>query len=90
MKNRYGQEYWFEEVEPKTFRFHMDENVGGFGMRMGGREGQEKIDMNDLGMFDPSGGPYVSVDGEVWLDNDTKAKVTRIMIMEEDIFVEVE
>ena len=33
--------------------------------RYGGKEGVEGIDANDLGMFDPSGGPYVSLGMEI-------------------------
>jgi hypothetical protein len=84
MKNRYGEEYWFEEVEPKTYRFHMEDNAG-FAMRMGGREGQEQLDMKDLGFFDPSGGPFVQIGSIV----DGKA-VTRISSREDGIYVDVE
>jgi hypothetical protein len=37
-------------------------------MRYGGREGQEEIDMNDLGFFDPSGGPYVAIGSKIYWD----------------------
>ena len=97
MKNRYGDEYYFEEVEPKIYRFHMETSKSGFGMRMGGKEGQEKIDMNDLGMFDPSGGPFVCVGGKIYWDEIHDGKkggapkiVKRIMRREDGIFVEVE
>jgi len=96
MKNRYGVEYWFEEVEPKTYRFHM-EDKGGFGMRFGGKPYQEGIDMNDLGMFDPSGGPYVAIGSKIYYDEINGGKegdepliVKRIMNPKEGIFVEVE
>jgi hypothetical protein len=36
--------------------------------RMGGKEGQEGIDPNDLGMFDPSGGPYVAIGSKIFYD----------------------
>lgn len=90
MKNRYGDEYYFEEVEPKIYRFHMETSKSGFGMRMGGKEGQEKIDMNDLGMFDPSGGPFVRCGNKVWLDDNTSATVTRIKSDVTGIYIEVE
>jgi hypothetical protein len=89
MKNRYGVEYWFEEVEPKTYRFHM-EDKGDFGIRFGGKEGQEQLDVRDLGMFDPSGGPFVSVGGNVWLDETTVSEVTKIRSDVTGIYVEVE
>ena len=59
-KNRYGDEYWFENIEPSKYRFVMT----GTSMkwcRYGGHELQEHMDMNDLGMFDPSGGPYIPI-----------------------------
>jgi len=33
--------------------------------RYGGKEGQEGLDTNDLGMFDPSGGPYICLGTKV-------------------------
>ena len=32
---------------------------------MGGKEDQEGIDPNDLGFFDPSGGPFVAVGSKI-------------------------
>ena len=60
MKNRYGVEYSYVKVSDNKYRFEMAEDEMMY-MRVGGREGQEKIDMNDLGMFDPPGGPYVDI-----------------------------
>ena len=56
--NRYGQEYWFEKHSDNEMMFFMPKDDG-FG-RIGGKPGQD-IDLNDLGMFDPSGGPYISI-----------------------------
>ena len=67
MKNRYGVEYTFVKYDDNLYRFNMDEEEMKY-MRMGGREGQEQIDMNDLGFFDPSGGPFVSVGGKIYWD----------------------
>jgi hypothetical protein len=36
--------------------------------RFGGKEGQEGIDHDDLGMFDPMGGPYVGVGSGIYWD----------------------
>jgi len=33
MKNRYGKQYWFEQVEDGSLRFHMEDTSGS--MRMG-------------------------------------------------------
>lgn len=57
MRNRYGDEYSFEAVDANTYRL-----VGELKYwRFGGKEGQESIDMNDLGFADPSGGPFISM-----------------------------
>ena len=95
MKNRYGKEYWFEKVDKKTYRFHMEED-GTKWIRFGGKEGQTVLDYNDLGMFDPAGGPFVSVGSSIYWNEikgagkRTKHKtVDRIRSTEEGIFVEV-
>jgi hypothetical protein len=36
--------------------------------RYGGKEGQDGIDMTDLGFFDPSGGPYVAIGSKIYWD----------------------
>lgn len=61
--NRYGDVYWFEPLGDSRYKFVMNSgmNVWIKGCRFGGKEGQHNIDMNDLGMFDPSGGPYVTL-----------------------------
>jgi hypothetical protein len=62
--NRYRDEYkWVAENET-TYRFEMTGNSLEY-CRYGGKEGVEGIDANDLGMFDPSGGPYVSLGMEI-------------------------
>lgn len=57
MKNRYGDEYWFDQVQPNLYTIKGDLKY----WRFGGREGQENIDLNDLGFVDPSGGPWLAV-----------------------------
>lgn len=84
MKNRYGKEFSFEKVNETTYKFVMAEEDMRY-MRWGGKKGQNGIDDNDLGFFDPSGGPFVSAGYEV----EGKA-VTKIMCNKEGIFVEVE
>lgn len=56
--NRHGQEYWFEKHGDNEMMFFMPENDGF--CRIGGKSGQD-IDWNDLSMFDPAGGPYISI-----------------------------
>lgn len=59
MKNRYGDEWSWEDLGNNKYKFHMSGNSLEFG-RYGGKVGQKGIDIEDLGMFDPSGGPYIS------------------------------
>jgi hypothetical protein len=57
MKNRYGDEYSFLQVDENTYTI-----VGALKYwRYGGREGQSQMDFNDLGFVDPSGGPFISI-----------------------------
>ena len=87
MKNRYGVEYSFTRVEDRTYRFNIAESETSV-MRMGGRE-EAEIDMEDLGFFDPSGGPFVEVGSKIYWDKEPLT-VTRIMSREDGIFVEAE
>ena len=96
MKNRYGVEYRFVEHDDKVYLFDMSEEGMKY-MRLGGKDGQEGIDYRDLGMFDPSGGPYVAVGSKIYwdeIDGATEQKpltVKRIRYSEEEgMFVEVE
>lgn len=96
MKNRYGVEYCFVQYDDNLYRFNMDEEGMKY-MRMGGREGQEQIDMNDLGFFDPSGGPFVAIGSKIYWDeihNGVEGKMPLLVkrIMDygaEGLFVEV-
>ena len=96
MKNRYGDEYHWEKLNDNEYKFVMEGDSLKY-CRYGGKEGQEKLDPNDLGMFDPSGGPYVAVGSKIYWDEiyeGTKQEpliVTRIMNRgAEGLFVEVE
>jgi hypothetical protein len=57
MRNRYGDEYTFESVGENTYTIKGDLKY----WRFGGREGQEQMDLSDLGFVDPSGGPFIEV-----------------------------
>ena len=101
MKNRYGVEYNYVKCDDKLYRFDMSEEGMKY-MRFGGKEGQKGIDYRDLGMFDPSGGPYVSVGSKIYWDEiheGTKQEpltVKRILFFQEEegeedgLFVEVQ
>lgn len=73
MKNRYGNEYWFEPVEHNVYRVCGDLKF----WRFGGREGQSGIDLEDLGFCDPSGGPFIST-GYTIQDREHNRKVVKI------------
>ena len=81
MRNRNGDEYWFEAVDANTYKILGNLNY----WRFGGKEGQERIDGNDLGFVDPSGGPFISAGYEI-----EGRKVTRIHLNDNDILFEVE
>ncbi len=61
MKNRYGDEYRFEQVNESTYTIVGDLKY----WRFGGREGQEQMDMSDLGFVDPSGGPFIQLGARI-------------------------
>lgn len=96
MKNRCGVEYSFEKCGDNLYRFNMDEEGMKYS-RFGGKEGQESIDMMDLGMFDPIGGPYIAVGSKIYWDEIHEATEQKPLIVkrimdrgEEGLFVEVE
>lgn len=96
MKNRHGVEYSYVKYDDNLYRFNMAEEHMKY-MRYGGKEGQVGIDYNDLGMFDPSGGPYVAVGSKLYWDEIHEGVeqdpliVKRIMDRgAEGLFVEVE
>ena len=57
MRNRYGDEYTFDRVDENTFTITGDLKY----WRFGGREGQEQMNLSDLGFVDPSGGPVIEI-----------------------------
>ena len=81
--NRYRDTYRWTPKEDNTYLFEMDGNSMVY-VRMGGREDVKGIDMSNLGMFDPSGGPYISLGMKV----DGKP-ITRISSTEDGMLVEV-
>lgn len=71
MRNRYGDEYWFEQVDGNVYRLAGDLKY----WRFGGKEGQDGVVFSDLGFCDPSGGPFIEVGMEL---RDLGKKVTHI------------
>lgn len=83
-KNRYDDEYWFENIEPGKYRFVMLGNSMKY-CRFGGLEMQKGIDDNNLGMFDPSGGPYIAIGTELPF-----GIVKHIQLVDDNIILTVE
>ena len=81
MRNRYGDNYHFEQINENTYVLRGDLKY----WRYGGQEGQDRIDYNDLGFVDPSGGPFISAGYEI-----ERRKVVRISVVGEDIQLQVE
>lgn len=77
--NRYGNEYWFEQVEPNIYTIKGDLKYWRF---IG--KGQEKLKMDDLGAIDPSGGPWISIGCTV-----EGKEVTKIDASGEEILITV-
>lgn len=89
MKNRYGDEYHWEKISDNEYKFVMEGDSMKY-HRYGGKDGQESIDLNDLGMFDPSGGPYVAIGYQLWDENEgTYKTVNHIRSSEETFIVKV-
>ena len=80
--NRYSDSYMWEAMDHHTYKFVMEDRVMKY-CRFGGREGQSEVALNDLGMFDPSGGPYVCLGMEI----DGKP-ITRIYSGEDGMYAE--
>jgi hypothetical protein len=81
-KNRYGDKFEFVSTDSPS-RFILEGDLTHF--RFGGKEGQDGLDQLDLGMIDPSGGPYVELGTLV--DN---KKISKISIYSEVIMLETE
>jgi len=79
MKNRYGDEYWFEKVENNLYK--LSGNLQYF--RFGAKEG--KIDTNDLSFVDPSGGPFIGLGDMI-----EGKKITKISSNKKGIFLQVD
>lgn len=81
MKNRYGDEYEYVLISENVYAV-----VGNLKWwRYGGKEGQEEVDLNDLGFADPSGGPFIAVGMKIG-----DKKVKRISAVGETLHLEVE
>ena len=79
--SRYGEKRSFVPVDEKTYRFEGNMHF----CRMGGKANQQDIDSNDLGFFDPDGGPFISEGYKIG-----GQKVVRIMSKKGGVYFEVE
>lgn len=81
ISSRYGDSRSFVPVSENIYKFEGKTLYS----RFGGKELAETVDTDDLGFFDPDGGPFISpgylIDGR---------KVIRIMSKEDGIYFEVE
>lgn len=80
MKSRYGELRAFIPMGENLYKFEGKT----FYSRMGGKENTDTVDYNDLGFFDPDGGPFISEGFPIG-----DKKVTRIMSKEDGIYFEV-
>lgn len=81
MRNRYGVEYRFEQVSENTYTIKGALEY----WRYGGQEGQERIDYDNLGFVDPSGGPFIGIGSQI-----EGRKVVRIRSRDDQLLFEVE
>lgn len=81
MRNRYGVEYTFAKVADNIYTIKGALEY----WRYGGQEGQDRIDYDNLGFVDPSGGPFISIGYMI-----EGRKVTRIRVRDEQLLFEVE
>ncbi len=77
--------YIYKQVGPNTYKFVYfgNSNLMKY-CRFGGKDGQSVVDMNDLGYFDPPGGPFISTGMTV-----LGRKITRIWVDELSIDNEI-
>lgn len=81
MRNRYGVEYSFQPVSENTYTIKGALEY----WRYGGQEGQERIDYDNLGFVDPSGGPFIGIGSKI-----EGRKVVRIRVDGDTIYFDVE
>lgn len=97
MKNRHGKPYCFSgPYGENMYVFNMREEDMKYS-RFGGKDGEKGIDHNDLGFFDPPGGPFIHVGYQIhWEEIDGATEPVTLTVKKimdfgaEGIFVEVE
>jgi hypothetical protein len=86
MKNRYGDEYAFKQLSETTYTIVGDLKY----WRYGGQEGQEQMDLDNLGFVDPSGGPFIQLGMQIEGRTIRKISVTKDLDVAPSIVFEVE
>lgn len=86
MKNRYGDEYRFEQIDEDTYKLSGELKY----WRFGGKEGQDNIDLADLGMADPSGGPFIELGMKLFGRTITNIRAENVTDKECDLYLEVQ
>ena len=86
LKNRYGDEYEFVQIDANTYEIVGDLNY----WRFGGKEGQDSIDMADLGLADPSGGPFIQLGMQLFGRRIIRIYVGDVTDKAAQVFIEVE
>ena len=79
--NRYGDCYYFEPISNNKLKFVMEGKSLEY-CRFGGKE--NTLDYNDLGYFDPSGGPFIKIGTTI-----QGRKVTKISRTDDGIILEI-
>ena len=79
-KNRYGDEYEFKLIDANTYLIEGDLKY----WRYGGMEGEHSVNTDNLGMMDPSGGPYIALG--MMLNGHP---ITRLYVKDDKHYVEV-
>ena len=82
--NRHGDSYYFEPIDDNKLKFVMESRSMEY-IRFGGKENIPGIDYNDLGFFDPSGGPFIKIGTTI-----QGRTVTKISSTGDGIILEVE
>ena len=80
MRNRYGDEYQFEQVSDNVYTITGDLKY----WRFGGKEGEDAVNEDDLGFVDPSGGPFIGMGYMI-----EGRPVRRISCVEGELYFEV-
>ena len=83
-RNRMNVGYTFLKLNEREYLFQISAEDNGY-WRFGGKDNEPSVNMDDLGYFDPSGGPFVARGVEV-----DGRSVERIRSTPEGMILEIE